>query len=161
MIWKLQPCTAYAVRKLIAGSPVQRLSDSAGSIYPTIERLLARRLVKAIDKKKGARPFKLLSVTPAGKKALQAWLFKLDPRQTFPEDPIRTRILILDLLDDRKKKEWLGAVKKLLVEQQKIFEEFEQNLSPKDKCYDLAHLNSRLLIEARIKWLNLIGQEEK
>ena len=42
-----QPCTAYAIRRAFAQSPTPTWSGSAGTIYPVLERLLRRKLVRA------------------------------------------------------------------------------------------------------------------
>ncbi len=152
-IWKLAPCTAYAVKKLIASSPVGRFSDSAGSIYPAIKRLIERQLVTVEAQKNDKRKSKILRCSTLGEAAIRNWLFDLDARTNFPEDPLRTRMIFLNILDEEERKEWLLKARNSLSEQMALIEQFENAEVPKDAYYQHAHRNSRLLIKARMKWL--------
>ncbi|HZE88705.1 MAG TPA: PadR family transcriptional regulator, partial [Verrucomicrobiae bacterium] len=47
VVWSEQPCTPYAIRRVFQTSPSPFWSGSAGAIYPLVERLETRGLVRA------------------------------------------------------------------------------------------------------------------
>jgi len=89
-----EPCTAYAVRQAFARSPTPTWSGSAGTIYPALERLEQRRLVRSRASRRGRRLSRVLSLTPLGRERLCAWVMEpLTPAVVgAPMDPLRVRI---------------------------------------------------------------------
>lgn len=63
----------YEIRQLFQATPLRLFSDSPGSIYPCLGRLEQRGLLMS-SSPKGARRRRSYAGTPAGKKALVAWL---------------------------------------------------------------------------------------
>ena len=102
------PLSAYDVRKDFAQSLTPTGSSSTGSIYPSIHRLTAARLIRA-SAPSGARGKQKLKITAAGTKALAAWLSSvtLDTAAPTP-DPIRTRAHFLRLLDRKARRQFLA-----------------------------------------------------
>src|SRR5271157_5530180 len=68
------PATPYAIRKVFLDSPSPQWSGSAGTIYPLIERLLRRRLIRSKSCLTGKRRGHQISLTTAGSRALRLWL---------------------------------------------------------------------------------------
>jgi len=76
--------SGYDLRRTFAGTPLRHFSDSPGSIYPALRRLQARRWISSAGESANARKRQAFAVTPAGTRALIAWL-----RQPItPEDVI-------------------------------------------------------------------------
>lgn len=74
VVWQRGPCTAYEVRMEFAVSSTPRWSASAGSIYPVLNRLRARRLVAAQAEDWGPRSRTRFAITPRGLAALHRWV---------------------------------------------------------------------------------------
>src|SRR6202043_3567062 len=68
------PSTPYAIRKVFLQSPSPQWSGSAGTIYPLIERLLQRKLIRSKLCLTGKRGGQRISVTASGSRVLKQWL---------------------------------------------------------------------------------------
>ena len=151
LIWRHQPTTAYQVRHAHAQSPTLDFALSQGSVYPVIERLKARGLIRgtALQDKRGTEH---LSSTGAGDDAVRSWLNELPAR--LPDDPLRSRILALSILSRDQRVEWVKKAKDCLLQDLAQVEEFaEANPGP---LLDLAHDNARSTLLARIRWLERV-----
>ena len=151
LIWRHQPTTAYQVRHAHARSPTLDFALSQGSVYPVIERLKARSLVRAValqDKRRTEH----LSCTKAGEAAVKAWLSDLPSR--LPDDPLRSRILALSILGKAERDEWVKVAKQCLFEDLAEVEEFAE--ANPGRLLDLAHDNARSTLLARIRWLERV-----
>ena len=105
LLWKRGPCTAYAVRRGLARSPSSHWSGSAGAVYPLLERLEARGLVRSRRADTGDREGWSCALTPAGKRAFLAWLGPpFGPEVlALQADPLRTRAHFLGALTARRR----------------------------------------------------------
>ncbi|MDT8066950.1 MAG: PadR family transcriptional regulator [Terriglobia bacterium] len=68
------PQSGYDLRRTFASTPMRHFSDSPGSIYPALRRLDSRGWITAKPEPETARRRQVYRVTPAGRKALLAWL---------------------------------------------------------------------------------------
>jgi DNA-binding PadR family transcriptional regulator len=94
------PITAYQLRKRFERSPTSSWRASTGSIYPLIKRLHRQGLVRMSEVPADGRGTKLLVASEAGRARVREWLTVLPPWIGDPtEDPIRTRLLFLDLME--------------------------------------------------------------
>ena len=111
LIWSAGPSTPYAVRQVFLKSPSPQWSGSAGSIYPLVERLERRKLIRSTVHSTGRRESHLLSVTPAGIRAVERWLEPAIPDWVWgvPADPLRTRIRFLGALPPAKQRAFLKS----------------------------------------------------
>jgi DNA-binding PadR family transcriptional regulator len=102
MIHKSGPCTPYALRMELRASPSSRWRASAGAIYPLLARLESEGLIRASEDGDDGRGRKLLTITPAGKRALKRWIKEIASPDLISEaiDPLRTRIFFLDALPE-------------------------------------------------------------
>lgn len=94
------PLTPYAIRKVFLNSPNPQWSGSAGTIYPLVERLLRRKLVRSKSCLTGKRRGHQISLTATGSRALRLWLSLPTPEWVagVPPDPLRTRVRFLDAI---------------------------------------------------------------
>lgn len=141
------PTTSYAVAKDFADSPSEFWSGSAGAVYPLIKRVLARGLLEASKGKDGARARTRYTLTPAGLKAMKAWLLNAKRASSIGFDPLRTRIVHLDQVSAEERKEFLKQVQALL---DAAKSETVWNDIPR-----LAAIHATVL-EARQSWLNAL-----
>jgi DNA-binding PadR family transcriptional regulator len=70
-----QPASGYALRKQFATTPLGYYSDSPGSIYPALQRLKRRTLLRAAkDPSPSGRRKTLFSATPKALTELRNWV---------------------------------------------------------------------------------------
>jgi DNA-binding PadR family transcriptional regulator len=103
------PATPYAIRKVFRDSPSPQWSGSAGTIYPLIERLLRRKLIRSKVSLTGKRRGYQISLTAAGALALRRWLSVPVPEWVagVPPDPLRTRVRFLGALNATQQRAFL------------------------------------------------------
>lgn len=103
------PATPYAIRTVFLDSPSPQWSGSAGTIYPLIERLSRRRLIRAEVCLTGKRRGHQISLTAAGSQALRQWLALPIPEWVagVPPDPLRTRVRFLSAISANRRKAFL------------------------------------------------------
>jgi DNA-binding PadR family transcriptional regulator len=103
------PATPYAIRKVFLDSPNPQWSGSAGTIYPLIERLLRRKLIRSKLCLTGKRRGHQISLTAAGSRALGLWLSLPIPEWVagVPPDPLRTRVRFLGAISRNQRTAFL------------------------------------------------------
>ena len=151
LIWRNQPTTAYQIRQGFAQSPTRNAALSQGSVYPAVERLKSRGYVRA-ETTEDRRKTEQLSCTKAGEKVLKDWLFRLPTH--LPEDPLRSRVIALQLLPAAERASWVKSAKAALLEDLAKVDEFAADY--RSPFYELAHDNARSSLLARIRWLERV-----
>ena len=118
------PCTPYAIRRMFADSPSSYWNGSAGAIYPAMERLEQRGLVKSVRKLTGKRAAREYQTTPKGLAELRKWL-----RPPLPEsaalmdmDPVRLRVRFLGVLQPSQRAKFLAEATAKLREQTRVMD---------------------------------------
>jgi DNA-binding PadR family transcriptional regulator len=77
-----EPRSGYDLRKIFASTPMGTFSDSPGAIYPALERLGKRGLVRSrIEETSGLRRRRLFRPTAAGIRAFKTWQTKTIVRE--------------------------------------------------------------------------------
>jgi DNA-binding PadR family transcriptional regulator len=67
--------SGYELRKIFAETPMGSFSDSPGAIYPALERLETKKLIRGkVEEGPGLRKRKIFHLTAAGIRELTAWL---------------------------------------------------------------------------------------
>ncbi len=104
-----EPGTAYWLRRQFQQSLSSFFSGSAGAVYPAVERLEKRSLIRATVRQEGRRTSRRYRLTPSGKKALKEWLLPPLPPEdvAFTMDPVRTRVYYLDTLSPQERKRFV------------------------------------------------------
>lgn len=102
--------TAYALAREFAASPARFWSGSAGAIYPLTARLERRGLLSGMPGARGRRSSTAYSITPDGRRALEAWLLDVDRAADMGFDPLRTRLPFLTLVAAAERAPFLEAV---------------------------------------------------
>jgi DNA-binding PadR family transcriptional regulator len=111
VIARLGSATAYIVARDFATSPSEFWSGSAGAVYPMIKRLvslghLAQDPSKPPTKRGGVH----YQLTEQGRTAMLGWLLDVDRAAGMGFDPLRTRMLNLDLVDKADAATFLASV---------------------------------------------------
>lgn len=153
LILRRPSLTAYQLRQTFADSPTRVIAMSQGTVYPLVQRLKKRGLIVAEEVKGDGRNAERLRCTATGEAALRAWLWRSD--LAIPEDPLRSKVLILNILDPAERERWAVAMRGQLLEALADLEDFaEANPGP---WLDLAHDNARTGLLARIRWIERVG----
>lgn len=159
VIARLQPCTAYAVRREFQTSLTASWRASTGSIYPLLRKLVAGGHVTQTEVPESARKAKLLSLTPTGTAAVHEWLTTVSDTLAAPvADPIRTRAHLLSSLTLEEAHSligrWRGATAKTL---RAVETRLDQARRDKDEMETRTHRGLQLQLEARLRWLDELG----
>ena len=159
-IHRNQPCTAHLIRTRFRQSPSARFSDSAGSVYPMVRRLEKRGAVASRLQKEGRRKVRYYTCTNSGRKVMREWI-----RPPFPAsvsvtlDPLRTRMLYLELLTPKQRSAWLDQAEQVLDRHlEKIGHIASSTDLQHDPFMELARQNALLEVKARLKWIRLARQ---
>jgi DNA-binding PadR family transcriptional regulator len=105
--------TSYVVAQTFARSPSEFWSGSAGALYPLIKRLAKRGLLKSKRAATGKRQRLDYRVTPSGRAALLRWLLDAERAAGMGFDPLRTRLVYLQLVKSVQRKAFLAQVRTL------------------------------------------------
>lgn len=159
IVCKFGPLTAYAVRRHFADSPTPAFSSGAGTIYPAIARLVRARLLRSRASARGAQARSLLTITPAGRRAHQAWLFAPSGDYLQPQpDPLRTRIYFLGLLPARAQRAFLAQAVRTLEAQVRELERYARSYPDEGVTFHsrLASNGITAMARARLEWLRSV-----
>lgn len=154
---RTQPVTAYQLLKIHEESPTSSINQSKGSVYPMIHRLIERGLLVATVVQEDARKTEMLNCTPAGLDAVRSWVKSVSLDHILVADPLRTRLLSLDLLDRDEQLDWIVHTQDLVEEKKRQVEDFDSKVDLPFKS--IARANSLLALEAQQQWLELLLKE--
>jgi DNA-binding PadR family transcriptional regulator len=155
------PCTAYWIRRQLQKSPSSFFSGSAGAVYPAIERLEQRALIKATVLEEGRRTSRQYKLTAKGRKALKAWLLPPFPPEdvAFTMDPVRTRVYYLEALSPENRRHF---VEEALVQARRrvavVEAESEGRRESGDRFSYLGGLGVVHEAKARVRWLEELSR---
>lgn len=151
-----QPCTTYAVRRVISSSPSSHWSASAGAIYPLLDRLESQGLVASSTDPSDGRGRRLLGLTPAGVGALRSWMLGAESPDIAAgvSDLVRARAFFLGQLDQADQRLFvegaLQALRDFLITAEQDLVEREEN---DDVLSALAAKGAVYQAEARVAWM--------
>jgi DNA-binding PadR family transcriptional regulator len=157
LLWKQKCTTAYAIRRSMLDSPSSHWSGSAGAIYPLLERLEKRGLVRSRSKMSGDREGWHYTLTPRGRVRFLDWLgppFTPDV-VCLAADPLRTRAHFMGALAPRKREKFLADARAELerhLRALKVEPEFDE--------YDRMAMRAAIRVtRAKMQWLDEVGRE--
>lgn len=150
-IYYLQPATAYRIRRSFAESITGRLGASAGGVYAIVHRLVAGGFVERQAVPDNARGAELLSVTAAGYRALRQWVGRIDTDDLVIEDPVRTKMLAIDMLDRDEAIAWIVDLVQALEAKVDELEQFDA-AHPNIPHRSILHDNARSVLITRLEW---------
>lgn len=147
-----QPVTAYQLVKAFEVSPVTSINASKGQVYPAVRRLKARGFLKARKLAGDGRNSEELEVTSAGKKAVKAWVQKLEDALVVVDDPLRTRMLALELLSDAERLEWTIRAKSLVKERRRLLDHYNKSVTV--PYQEIAYRSVVETLRVKMDWLD-------
>ena len=152
LVRRWQPTTAYFIRKSLERGLASTFSDSPGSVYPAIDRLIKRGFVIADRSRSDGRRAEALTCTQAGDQAVRSWIFRLDPEDMLPEDPWRTRMALAEGLDEEDLIAWLSSLREVAERQLQHLR--DRAALTVDDCFGAALEHALLATETRIIWID-------
>ena len=158
VIWECGPLSPYRVRIRFEESNTAAWSSSAGSIYPSIRRLMRAGLAVA-SSRQDARGTRHVAITAKGREHLRAWVVDLPPETgTATADPIRTRAQCVTSVpyEDR-----LRFLENARVVTRAALREVEmvtkrKPATPNAMLEYVGNLGSIFELRARLQWLNRV-----
>ena len=149
--------TAFQVRRSFAKSPSLEWRGSAGAVYPAVKRLERDGFVEAIATG-DARATRLLSVTPAGRKAMLAWACDAARATSSGLDPFRIRAGIWAQLPAAKQREVLASMRREIESSIEHLQAFARNRDTIERVsVDLALGLQR----SRVSWIEATSEADK
>jgi DNA-binding PadR family transcriptional regulator len=154
------PATPYAIRKDFLDSPTPQWSGSAGTIYPLVERLERRGLIRSKVHHTGARPGRRYALTAAGARAFRGWLSVPVPDWVagIPPDPLRTRVRFLAALPAAGRRAFIADARRSARRQ---LRELEADCERQRACGAFQYLMSRgalLSMQSRLAFLEEVAR---
>lgn len=152
LVARRQPVTAYQLFKMHEQSPVISINSSKGQLYPAIRRLKERRLLEARTITGDARGAEELCLTDDGHSALGAWVKSLDDSHIVLDDPLRTRVPLLDVLSREEQLEWIARAKALVKARLAMVEDYDH--SAPNAFQQFAQAGAMQVLRAKMEWLD-------
>jgi DNA-binding PadR family transcriptional regulator len=152
LVRRQQPVTAYQLYKIYETSPVSSFNTSKGSLYPLISRLRKRGLIAAESVAGDKRNTEQLTCTSAGVKAVAAWARTVKTSDILLDDPLRTKLLSLDLLTREEQTRWVVEAKAEVTRKMETVEAYNQAVSVPFQQF--VHRSAIAALEAKMKWLD-------
>lgn len=145
--------TAFQVRRAFEMSPSSSWSGSAGAVYPAIKRLTEAALIIARqdNSKRGTR---LLSLSDAGRAALEAWFCNTDTACGLGVDPFRLRAGLWETLPATRRQTLIAALRRTITaEIPKL-----QHRQDLDAVEAIGNELAIAVQKLRLDWLNQLAQ---
>jgi len=153
------PCTAYAIRHTFLNSASPRFSGSAGAIYPLVERLTARRLIRSRKTQQGRRKATEYTISKTGRARLRDWLRDNSPRDMVVEDPLHLKLLFSEQLSVAERREWIARTITGLEQLLSRFVGLHDDLVDTDRRLQrLVRLGVIHHLRGRIQWLGEVRE---
>jgi len=139
--------TAYKVRRAFQRSLNVHWQGSAGAVSPAIRRLKAAGLIVAAPHP--SRAGQLLSLTTAGKKALERWATSVEATISLGLDPFRLRSVVWDFLSPAKRRAFFEKLYKASLADVPAHRA-RAEIDPIGRCQNELAI---AVIEGRLAWL--------
>ncbi len=161
---KQEPHSGYDLRKVFAMTPMRHFSDSPGSIYPALKRLVARKWLTVRSENGSGRGRQIFRVTAEGQRALVQWLEQPVTRADviWRSEELMLRFAFMDNNVGR------AVTAKFLAEFEREMEAYTQELREYKKQFGagirsttggLAFENGIVSYEAQLAWARLARKE--
>lgn len=154
-VHRLQPLTPYRVQRHFEDSLLPQYRTSANTVYSIIKRLSERGLIQVTPVVGDSRNSAMLTCTPDGARELRNWVGSVGDEDLILEDPIRTKMMSLELLPIRDRVDWMTRFRDALVARLSDLEDYASRV--KDTKYHLhLHDNARSTLMSRLAWASRV-----
>jgi|SRR6185369_7211313 len=152
LLLRQQPATAYQLYRIFEHSPVSSINTSKGQLYPAIRRLRDRQLIEATKVAGDGRKTEELRVTAAGVGAVRDWVRGIEPAHVVLDDPLRTRMLSLEVLSREERLAWIAKAKALVKDKREIVDQYDRSVNlPHQR---IAYASAVGALRAKMEWLD-------
>jgi DNA-binding PadR family transcriptional regulator len=159
VVWRDGPVTAYEIAALFARSLTPFWSGSAGAIYPVVQRLKKRGLIRGAYRAWRGSRRTVLTISTKGRDAIREWLMPPLPEEIAAPalDSLRTRTFFLDILKPAERKTFLEeAIRAVnaqlaLVNKQRKVDDAAGNVSEV-----IGAMGAEEQLKGRLRWLKKI-----
>jgi DNA-binding PadR family transcriptional regulator len=161
VVWADGPCTAYAVRRTFKDSLSPQWSGSAGAIYPLLDRLRQRGLLRSKRRPGDRRGGRLWRPTAAGLRALRQWLAPPLPDWVIgvPVDALRTRLQFLGALSPARRAAFLQDARTGLQDHiVEVEKDCRTSRGGPDPYHHLVARGALAMVRARRAWLKEVAR---
>lgn len=111
LVLRKEPVSAYQIAKEYDASPIYTFNTAKGKLYPLIERMIGRGLLRGTEVPNDRRGTHLYSCTDAGRTALRNWVRAFRPEHELLPDPLRRKLQALELLAPDEQLAWVRDAK--------------------------------------------------
>jgi DNA-binding PadR family transcriptional regulator len=152
LVLRQQPVKPYQLHKIYENSPISSINASKGQVYPAIRRLKERGLLESKKVEGDGRNPETLVATDAGVEAVRGWVNDIEDSHIVLDDPLRTRLLSLELLGPQERLEWVARAKALVKERSERVEAYDKSVTV--PFQEHVARNARGMLEAKMSWLD-------
>lgn len=153
VVWKEGACTPHTVRTHFADSRNSRFSGSAGAIYPLVERLERRGLLRSTSDRTTRQRRRLYRITEKGLAELRAWVGSELPFG-IPHDPIRLRLYFLEALAPSARAKFLDAAERGMRAELGFLRDDRDRYEREGWTYSVCATDGAIaIVRAQIAWL--------
>jgi DNA-binding PadR family transcriptional regulator len=156
LVLRRQPIKPYRLLKIYEESPVSSFNESKGNLYPIIRRLIAAGLLESRTVPGDRRRSEELCCTDEGREALQRWVRRIQPSHVLLNDPLRTKIMSLDLLEPAEQRAWVAELGALIEEKRCDVEAYAT--ASDLPVQRLAIDNAMRALDDRLAWLESVAE---
>ena len=152
LVLRQQPVKPYQLHKIYENSPISSINASKGQVYPAIRRLKERGLIESKKVEGDGRNPETLVATDAGVEAVRRWVNDIEDSHIVLDDPLRTRLLSLELLGPQERLEWVARAKALVKERSERVETYNRSVTL--PFQDHVARNARKMLHGKMEWLD-------
>ena len=163
LVWQHGPVSVYDIRQVMLDSPSTQWSASTGAIYPLARNLERAGLIAGRSERTSKRRRRTYQVTPAGLRALRAWVGPplSGDAVSVVYDPLRTRARFVEALPPERRLAWVAAALSTLDEVERRVARWDEKYVSRDDADGSAApaalrtltRHSQLDLQGRRAWL--------
>jgi DNA-binding PadR family transcriptional regulator len=139
--------TSYGIAKEFSNSMSEFWSGSAGAIYPATRRLVTRGFIDASRPDDGRHARTEYRVSRSGRSALKKWLLDVKRASGLGFDPLRSRLVNIELVTERERRSFLDAVEAEVVR--------AASVEPVTDSPQLSQIHATVM-KARLDWIRAV-----
>ena len=152
LVRRMQPVTGYKIVKTYRTSPVAAFNTSVGQVYPMIRRFSKEGLLVGTSVEDDARGTETWCCSDKGVEMLRNWVFEVKPQHLLPEDPLRTKVTVFELLSKDEQVQWVLSTKAKFAKKLEEQEAYIENVLIPFR--DVVNDNAVSSIRAKMDWLD-------
>lgn len=159
VVLRKEPVSAYQIAKEYDASPIYTFNTAKGKLYPLIERMIRRGLLRSKEVPHDRRGTHVYSSTEAGRTALKKWVRSFRPEHELLPDPLRRKLQAFELLDAGEQIAWVREARARIAERLAAVESHDADAEGPFGRF--AQDNARESLRMRLDWLDRLERSLK